>query len=163
MRRPSPGHTDASVLVSLREGEKQTLTLEIGPPDARGMTRARGRRRAGTEHLPAPGNPGTTQRPTVGLVAVGCGIAGSRCGAIEGVMSEHIDSAFSHCPSGPAPCGPSEVSGGQTARSQALTSTVAFIAGGTLLAGGRRSTSRRPTGPDSRSRRRPGRIRRDSR
>ena len=85
----------------------------------------------------APAKDGKTQR-IAGLVVGGVGAAGLVVGGIFGIVSK---STYNHalskeCSNSASDCDPTGVSDGKTAHSQAAVSTVAFIAGGALLAGG---------------------------
>jgi hypothetical protein len=50
--------------------------------------------------------------------------------------STYHEALDDHCPRGPTSCDPTGVSEGHNAHSDAAISTVAFIAGGVLVAGG---------------------------
>jgi hypothetical protein len=80
---------------------------------------------------------GDTQR-TLGLVVGGAGVVGLVIGGIFGLVSKSTyDHAFTvECSGNANDCRPSGVQDGQTAHSQAMVSTVGFIAGSVLLAGG---------------------------
>jgi hypothetical protein len=96
---------------------------------------------------PASTNEGSTQR-LIGLVAGGAGIAGLVVGSIFGLLSKSTyDHAFeTDCKSKPNGCNAQGVQDYQTAQSQATVSTVGFIAGGVLLAGGAVLYFTSPTG-----------------
>jgi hypothetical protein len=86
----------------------------------------------------AGATPGSTQR-LLGLVLGGAGVTGLAVGGIFGVMSKSTyDSALSNeCTNrDPTRCTPNGQNDGRTAHQQATVSTVAFAAGGALLAGG---------------------------
>lgn len=80
---------------------------------------------------------GTAQR-TIGLAIGGAGVVGLVIGGVFGVVSK---STYDHalqfeCRGNPNGCDPSGVQDGQKAHGQAMVSTIGFIAGGVLLAGG---------------------------
>jgi hypothetical protein len=84
----------------------------------------------------APAKDGKTQR-IAGLVVGGVGAAGLVVGGIFGIVSKSTyNHALTECTNGASDCSPTGVSDGKSAHSQAAVSTVAFIAGGALLAGG---------------------------
>jgi hypothetical protein len=121
----------------IREGEKDrhervilVATPVAAPPPAVPE------RAPATPVEPPPSKDGRAQR-MAGLVVGGVGIAGVVVGGVFGILAKSTyDSALTHCPSGTNQCLPTGVTGGKTAHSQATVSTVAFIAGGALVAGG---------------------------
>jgi hypothetical protein len=80
---------------------------------------------------------GSTQR-LIGLVVGGAGVVGLVVGGVFGLVSKSTyNNAFQNeCGSNPNACSQQGAQDGQTAHSQATISTVGFIAGGVLLAGG---------------------------
>jgi hypothetical protein len=90
---------------------------------------------------------GSTQR-TIGLVVGGAGIVGLVLGSVFGLVSKSTyDNAFQNeCGSNPRTCSTQGGQDGQSAHSQATISTVGFIAGGVLLAGGAVLYLTAPTG-----------------
>jgi serine/threonine-protein kinase len=87
---------------------------------------------------PAPSSSdGDTQR-TIALVLGGAGVVGLIVGSVLGLVSKSTyDHALqSECGGNPNACSTQGAQDGQGAHSQATISTVGFIAGGTLLAGG---------------------------
>jgi hypothetical protein len=80
---------------------------------------------------------GSTQR-TIGLVTGGVGVVGLIVGSIFGLVSKSTyDGALkNNCNNNPASCNGDGVTAGKDAHTQAMTSTIGFIAGGVLLAGG---------------------------
>jgi serine/threonine-protein kinase len=84
--------------------------------------------------IPTPSSPGSTQR-VLGVVTAGVGLAGIAVGSVFGVIAKgHLSDAGPHC-SG-TECDVTGVPALSDARSAATVSTVGFIAGGALLAGG---------------------------
>jgi len=84
-----------------------------------------------------PTSAGGTQR-LVGLVVGGTGVAGLVVGSIFGLVSKSTyDNAFrNECHGTTNGCSTKGEEDGQNAHTQAVVSTVGFIAGGVLLAGG---------------------------
>jgi hypothetical protein len=79
---------------------------------------------------------GNGQR-TIAYVVGGAGIVGLGLGTYFGLRAKSTyDDARTHCPTGPSTCDGAGVTGGDDAHNQATVSTVAFVAGGVLLAGG---------------------------
>ena len=79
---------------------------------------------------------GSTQR-TIGLVLGGAGVVGVAVGAVFGLQaSSKWDDAKSKCDDYPYECGAEGVDLADDAKSSATISTIGFIAGGALLAGG---------------------------
>jgi hypothetical protein len=97
---------------------------------------------APTPETPASANAGPTSaggtQRLIGLVVGGTGVAGLVVGSIFGLVSKSTyDSALRNdCGGTPNGCNTKGASEGQTAHTQATVSTVGFIAGGVLLAGG---------------------------
>jgi hypothetical protein len=87
---------------------------------------------------PAPNEParGGTQR-TLGIVAGGAGAVALTLGAIFGLVAKSDnDGAADLCPRGNDACAPGASALTDDARSEATVSTIGFVAGGVLLAGG---------------------------
>ncbi|HEY3816603.1 MAG TPA: hypothetical protein VGL81_05505 [Polyangiaceae bacterium] len=96
---------------------------------------------------PAPSTPGSTQR-VLGVVLGAAGIAGIAVGSVFGVLAGgHKSDAAPHC-SG-TECDATGISDLSDARSSATVSTIAFIAGGAVLAGGVVLYLVAPRGPSS--------------
>jgi hypothetical protein len=122
----TPGHADARVEIALREGETKTVELT---PGAR-LLASRG------DDASPGATSGRTQR-VVGLALGGAGIAGLALGTVFGLVSKSTyDGALRDCPTGPTSCNDAGVTAGADAHTQATISTVAFVAGGLLAAGG---------------------------
>jgi hypothetical protein len=80
---------------------------------------------------------GSNPRILLGLTAAGFGIAGLAVGSVIGVLAKRTyDNALSHCPAGLSACDAQGVDGVKNAHVQATESTVAFVAGGVLVATG---------------------------
>ena len=85
---------------------------------------------------PAAKSDGSSQR-TIGLIVGGVGIVGVAVGAIFGLQaSSKWDDAKGKCDDYPYGCGDDGVSLADDASSAATISTIGFIAGGVLVAGG---------------------------
>jgi hypothetical protein len=117
-------------------GDRSTLTI---PPleDAPGAsTPAVDATRPASPEQPATGG-GLHGRAVLGLVVGGAGVAALGVGAAFGLVaiSKNNDAA-SHCPASPRCNDPQGVTLTNDAKSAAAGSTVAFAAGGALLAGG---------------------------
>jgi hypothetical protein len=96
---------------------------------------------------PTPSSPGSTQR-VLGVVVAGAGIAGIAVGSVFGVLAGgHKNDAGPHC-SGTL-CDGTGISDLADARTAATVSTIGFIAGGALLAGGVVLYLVAPRGPSS--------------
>ncbi len=84
----------------------------------------------------APAKDGKGQR-TAGFVVGGVGVAGLIVGGVFGIVAKSTyGSATDKCTSAPNDCTPGAITDRDKASSQAAVSTVAFIAGGALLATG---------------------------
>jgi hypothetical protein len=127
----APGSPSADKTVVVREADKdRRVQVVLGasaptPSDAS---------QSSTSSAPSDGS---TQR-MIGLVVGGTGVVGVVIGGVFGLVSKSTyNNAFtSECGSKPTGCSTQGAQDGQTAFSQATISTVGFIAGGVLLAGG---------------------------
>jgi hypothetical protein len=140
----APGHGDGRADGSVKESEGQTLILKLGPaltqapqPPAEAQPAGRVEEAQRSAPSPPPRASGGGQR-TLGLAVGGAGAAGIAVGAIFGLIAKgtYDGAVTNYCKAGPASCTQPGVTGGQNAHDQATASTVAFIAGGALLAGG---------------------------
>jgi hypothetical protein len=121
--------------VILHEGEKDrretvTLALGAGPQPAAGGTSAGA--------MPGDAKPATSGKGqrVAGIVVGAVGIAGLGVGGLFGVIaSSSWSTAKRECPTGTG-CSPQAISDRSSAVTGATISTVGFIAGGVLLAGG---------------------------
>jgi hypothetical protein len=83
------------------------------------------------------GKPRGTGQRFAGVVLGGAGVVGLALGTVFGLEAKsENDSALTHCPRSPACNDPTGVNLTHQAENSATFSTVAFIAGGALLAGG---------------------------
>ncbi len=125
----APGHTDASTTLTLAEGQELTAALTLGP--------AVGSSAAVASPPAAAAPPESSPWRVVGLATAGAGVLGVGVGAFFGILSKvTYDDAVSQCPRGVSSCTSAGANEGRTANGQATVSTLAFIAGGALLATG---------------------------
>jgi len=76
-------------------------------------------------------------RRILAYVLGGAGVVGLGLGTVFALKAKSTyDDSGAHCPRGPASCDADGVSGGKDANAQATVSTIAFLAGGALLASG---------------------------
>ncbi len=87
---------------------------------------------------PGPGASTLSTQRITGLAAGGAGVVGLVIGTVLGFVAKSTyDDAVKYCPNGPlSSCYQQGITEGGTAHDQATASTVAFVAGGVLLAGG---------------------------
>jgi hypothetical protein len=135
-----PGDTNFTVA----EGQSTTLSLKLepAPPSAAVASPAAGVAPAQAQETPADassGGGGSTRR-TLGLVGMGVGAAGLVAGVITGViaMGDHSSIMNNVCAKGP--CGQSDLTSYNSSidsyHTMGTISTIGFIAGGVLAAGG---------------------------
>jgi hypothetical protein len=125
----SPGRKDLSVAVKLKEGGKETYTVQLGDISTE-KVKPDGRTDGGNS------GDGTESSPlrTVGFITAGVGIAGLAVGSVFGVLTiDRKNTTDDHCKPGCDSTGLSAESDGKT---YGPVSTIAFIAGGVLFAGG---------------------------
>jgi hypothetical protein len=141
----APGHADARVEVTLREGEalQQAVAAGSAIAEAKPVASASPHGTAavpdGSGTVGSPPTPpaaGAAQR-TWGLVAGGAGVAGLAVGGVLVLVAKGTyGDALAHCPQGPASCDAQGVNGGQSAHSEANVAMVAGLGGAALLAAG---------------------------
>ena len=125
----SEGLKKSGSTVVIREGEKnRAVRVVLESPPA-------------PKPVEAPASPSFWDPPTrrvIGLTVGGAGVAGVLVGAVFGLMAKSTyDHAVSECgPGGVHLCTSQGIQDRQAAGTQATVSTVAFIAGGVLAAGG---------------------------
>ncbi len=133
----APGAPPLTDTVILHEGEKErreTVTLALGSAPPPGATAATADTTPGGDAAKPAAN-GKTQR-VAGIVVGAVGIAGLGVGGIFGVLgSSSWSTAKRECPTATG-CSPQAMSDRSSAVTSATISTVGFIAGGVLLAGG---------------------------
>lgn len=130
------GRADRPYTLTLKEGDQVEQTLDVGqaapapsaPPPVATVP--------APEVALAPAPPATWHgRRTLGFVVGAVGVAGLATGAVTGLLALDCASTVkSHCPD--SACDPQGLDAASQGRWLAPTSTVAFIAGGVLLAGG---------------------------
>jgi hypothetical protein len=126
----APGYADRSYQVTLGEGEAKTVLVE---PGLRAATPG-----SGEAVAPLPPHAGNT-RKTVGFVAAGAGASGVAVGTIFGVLAwtKYDASNSGDCTAKTAVCSTQAgVSERATAYRDGNVSTIAFVAGGAVLAAG---------------------------
>ncbi len=127
----APGAPSTDKTVVVREADKdRRVQVVLGAATATPSD-------AGQSSTSSAPSDGSTQR-LIGLVVGGAGVVGLVIGGVFGVVSKSTyNNAFQNeCGSNPNACSQQGAQDGQTAHSQATTSTVGFTAGGALLAGG---------------------------
>jgi hypothetical protein len=146
------GHADRPYTLNLHEGDQVEQTLEAGDlatstPAATGGP-ATSDSGAATLSPPISPRPTGHGRRTLGFVLGGIGIAGVATGAVTGLLAlDRASTVKNHCPDNA--CDPQGLHAAAQGQWLAPTSTVAFVAGGALLAagayfvffGGKRSSS----------------------
>jgi hypothetical protein len=136
----APGHEDHPYALTLREGDQVEQTLEAGEVSAPGTPPVAPS--AAPTPAPVPVDsvatspaPASSGRRTIGFVLGGVGVAGLAVGTITGILAlDRASTVKSHCPD--LACDPQGLDAASQGKWLAPTSTVAFIAGGALLAGG---------------------------
>ena len=136
--------------VVVREGEQNRHVLvTLGTASATSTARSSTSPSPASPASPAsPGSPsgGSSQR-TIGLVVGGAGVVGVVVGTIFGLVSKSTyDQVPQSCRDASGPCSSHDAQHGEDAHSQATISTVGFVAGGALLAGGAVLYLMAPTG-----------------
>jgi hypothetical protein len=153
-RFESEGRPPLDKVFVIREGEKgrhERITLGSGAPAAAASTPQGSAPPAAVAETPAPvtGTSGGGTRKMLGFVAGGLGIVGLAVGVVEwAIAGSKWSSAKTDCGAGCGPSSPArqEKSDAETA---ATVSTVAFVAGGVLAAGGLALVLTAPSGPSS--------------
>jgi hypothetical protein len=136
----SPGHKDLAVTVKLLERGKETYTVELGELSSVPVTdgvpvtpeKPHDRPTHDRDHTDPPAQASSMR--TVGWVLVGVGAAGLATGGVFGALAIGRKNAVDqHCTPGCDGPGNDAKADGRTF---ATVSTIAFIAGGALAAGG---------------------------
>jgi len=129
----APKRKTWTVTVTSTEARASTIAVPALRP-TEGASGAEGQPTANGADAPSPGS---TQR-AVGLVVAGVGVAGLVAGGIFGLMASSTnDDALSHCTTtDPIRCDAEGLSLTDDAKSQALVSTILFVAGGLALGAG---------------------------
>jgi hypothetical protein len=127
----APGKKTHSVSVEVgAEADSKVVEIPELIPDEAGAGTTPGGEASGGK------SDGSTQR-TIGLVLGGVGVVGVAVGAVFGLQAgSKWDDAKAKCDDYPYECGPDGVELADDAKSSATISTIGFIAGGALLAGG---------------------------
>jgi hypothetical protein len=129
------GEATVTQTIILHEGEKERReTVVIGKP-AEAPTAVVGPPGAPAPAPESPASGSSVLRP-VGLVIGGVGVAGIGVGAVFGALASSAWKSATRDCSSHTNCSPSSMNEHNTAVTDATISTVAFIAGGVLAAGG---------------------------
>jgi hypothetical protein len=122
--------------------QKFSQTVEIGDSadskviEIPALAEGTGEQGLPPDQPPASKSDGSSQR-TIGLIVGGVGVVGVAVGAIFGLQAgSKWDDAKAECEDYPYDCGSKGVSLADDANSAATISTIGFIAGGVLIAGG---------------------------
>jgi hypothetical protein len=133
------GRVDRTYALALKEGDQVEQSLDAGEPAPAG---------AATPPPVVPPPPTTTPvqpaeeppsngqlRRTLGFAVGGVGVAGLAVGAVTGILAlDRASTVKQHCPD--QACDPQGLDAASQGKWMAPTSTVSFIAGGVLVAGG---------------------------
>jgi hypothetical protein len=133
----TPGRADRPYTLTLHEGDQVEQTLQAGDvAGAAPSAPASGAPVASAPDVaPAPAQPSGGVRRTLGFVLGGVGVAGLATGAVTGLLAlDRASTVKAHCPG--LACDPQGLSAASQGQWLASTSTVAFIAGGVLVAAG---------------------------
>jgi hypothetical protein len=132
------GHADRPYTLSLHEGDQVEQMLEVGDVQTGTPSPASAAPAAtAPAAVSGPAAPPVTGRGrrTVGFVLGGIGVAGLATGAVTGLLAlDRASTVKSHCPD--LACDPQGLSAASQGQWLAPTSTVAFVAGGVLVAAG---------------------------
>jgi hypothetical protein len=137
----SEGWTPVSKKFTLREGAKgrqESVALVASPPPPPPPSPEPVLVASAPSGAAESESRGGAQR-TLAYVLGGAGVVGIGVGVVSGLWASSTykeASSVSHCPNGPKTCDAAGVSGGHEAHTQATISTLGFVAGGALLAGG---------------------------
>lgn len=130
----SPGRKDLAVGVKLAEGGKETYTVQLGEISTEKVTSKPEGGTAGAMGTDGGAGGETSPLRTVGFITGGVGIAGVAVGSVFGVLTiDKKNVTDDHCKNGCDSTGSAAQSDGRTF---GTVSTVSFIAGAVLLAGG---------------------------
>jgi hypothetical protein len=134
------GHLPVTKRLVLAEHDQARREVVVfGSAEAPRMERA----------IPAPASSGGSgiDRKTIGFAVGGAGVVGVVVGSIFGLVSKGTyDQASQGCRDGSGPCSTGDAQHSADAHTQATISTVGFVAGGVLLAGGAALYFTAPTG-----------------
>jgi hypothetical protein len=132
----APGHGDRPYTLNLHEGDQVEQTLEAGEVAASAPALAAGPPvNPAPDVAPAPPPSAGSGLRTLGFVLGGVGVAGLATGGVTGVLAlDRASTVKAHCPS--LACDPQGLSAASQGQWLASTSTIAFIAGGVLVAAG---------------------------
>jgi hypothetical protein len=138
------GYTNAERRLAFRAGEKRrqevivlASTSKPVTPVVAPQTEARPAPQTDDTEPPALADGRGSGQRTLAYVLGGVGIVGLGLGTYFSLKAKGTyDDAVARCPSGPASCDQTGADGGADAHDQATVSTLAFLAGGALVATG---------------------------
>jgi hypothetical protein len=134
----APGRADRPYTLRLHDGDQVEQTLEAGdvaPAAASGGVAAGAPAAPPPDVAPVPAQPSGHGQRTLGFVLGGVGVAGLATGAVTGLLAlDRASTVKAHCPG--LACDPQGLSAASQGQWLASTSTIAFIAGGVLVAAG---------------------------
>jgi hypothetical protein len=133
----APGRADRPYTLTLHDGDQVEQMLEAGDvAPTSGPALAAGAPAAPPPDVtPAPVPPSGHGQRTLGFVLGGVGVAGLATGAVTGLLAlDRASTVKAHCPG--LACDPLGLSAASQGQWLASTSTIAFIAGGVLVAAG---------------------------
>jgi hypothetical protein len=129
------GRTDRTYTITLKQGEAQTLDLDVGPvpaPVAAPQSTAPATHATTNQSPPATSNGGRT----LGFVLGGVGVASLAVGAVTGLMAlSDASTVKDHCDANLA-CDQQGVDAASSGQTLATVSTITVIAGAALTAAG---------------------------
>lgn len=137
IRATAPGKEPWSTSVRVLKGAREVIDVPAlkAPSSSPTPTSVSPTTSPSTDVSPRAEN-GGSQR-TIGLIGIGVGAAGLLAGGLMGALaSSALDDAKADCPGYPDRCRPAGDEANGRAETFALVSTISFIAGGVILAGG---------------------------
>ncbi|MGD0528276.1 MAG: hypothetical protein ABSE49_24285 [Polyangiaceae bacterium] len=132
----APGRVDRPYTLRLHDGDQVEQTLEAGDVAAAPVAAPAGAPVTPPPDVaPAPTPTSGGGLRTLGFVLGGVGVAGLATGAVTGLLAlDRASTVKTHCPN--LACDPQGLSAASQGQWLAPTSTVAFVAGGVLVAAG---------------------------
>jgi hypothetical protein len=141
----APGHVDRRVVVTLKAGDAQTITLKVGEVDASApRSAAVVQVSASTPNATSPGTTSPARgahdpKRAIGVAVGVVGVAGLAVGAVAGALvlgKKSIVSDPAHCDQTTYACDQAGVDAASDGKTLSTVSTVGFIAGGALVVAG---------------------------
>lgn len=131
----APGRRDKTTTLTLKDGETQALTLEVGeelPKDTANASSGA----TGSIYAAGSGGEGGGTLRTAGIVVGALGLASVAAGVVTGVLSMgYAQTVHQHCDLNNA-CDPTGLDAASSGNVTAPVSTITLIAGGVLVATG---------------------------